>query len=369
MGNRTIYKRCTMAIFTQIGGISTGSITNVLKGPLAALFGKKGTITQYQYPEDLTADPSRMHFIKFDIYNITPVSFGTNECTTDNPSGITVVEKLSKSAALGSTGQINKALSPEKRTTNTSISLFMPDTLNMTYNSSWSGSPLPAAFKIAEVAGSLLDSIKQGKSFSDAFANAGGAATIAAATASSVGVSDTITSLGLKPVGLAMNPQVQMLYHGNDFRDFQFEFILTSKSKEEADQISAICNAFVYASSPSLDRSSLFFIPPSIFNISLRMAKKSNLSGLSAMLQKAGNSLVPGLNIGSKIGSAMGGDSSTENTRLFKVGDCVLKDVIVDYAPNGWAAHTDGAPLQTRLTLQFAETQVVHRDRFNGEIR
>ena len=168
-----------------------------------------------------------------------------------------------------------------------------------------------------------------------------------------------------------INPQIQMLYRGNGFRKFQFEFILTAKSKEESDQISAICNAFIFASSPSVSSASgMFFIPPSVFNIKLMMSKNTNLSGISAMLQKAGNNLVPGLDLGTKIGSAMGGSSAEENTRLFKTGDCVLEDVIVDYAPDGWAAHSGGAPLQTRLTLQFSEIHIVQRERLlKGEIR
>ena len=31
----------------------------------------------------------------------------------------------------------------------------------------------------------------------------------------------------------------------------------------------------------------------------------------------------------------------------------------LDYAPNGWAAYNDGFPIQTRLTLQFKEMDIV----------
>ena len=31
----------------------------------------------------------------------------------------------------------------------------------------------------------------------------------------------------------------------------------------------------------------------------------------------------------------------------------------IDYAPFGWATYTDGMPVQTRLSLQFQETQIV----------
>lgn len=348
-----------MAIFTQIGGISTGSITNVLKGPLSKLFGKDMGVQSYHYPENLTSDPARMHYVKFDIYNIQPVKFETTELTS-------TIEGAFKDI---STGKLTKTLQAPTKRSIASISLYMPDTLNMTYNNHYADAALPFSFKIAEKAGEFAQnlSINDGDIGKAIMATASSDATSlqVATQIPWFGAGADTTGLLLKAAGYASNPQVQMLYHGNSFREFQFEFILTAKSKEESDQISAICNAFVYASSPSVNRSSgMFFIPPSIFKIQLLMAEKTNLSGLSAMLQKAGNSLVPGLNLGTKIGSAMGGSKAAENNRLFKVGDCVLQNVNVDYAPNGWSAHSDGAPLQTRLTLNFSEIHIVHRDRF-----
>ena len=44
----------------------------------------------------------------------------------------------------------------------------------------------------------------------------------------------------------------------------------------------------------------------------------------------------------------------------------------VDYAPNGWIAYSDGSPIQTRLTLSFKETDIMHRDIFKdgkGSVR
>ena len=33
----------------------------------------------------------------------------------------------------------------------------------------------------------------------------------------------------------------------------------------------------------------------------------------------------------------------------------VIENIDVNYAPNGWAAHEDGAPVQTTITIQFKE--------------
>ena len=52
-----------------------------------------------------------------------------------------------------------------------------------------------------------------------------------------------------------------------------------------------------------------------------------------------------------------------ENTFLPRYTDCVLEDINVNFAPNGFAAHTDGAPIQTQLTLQFKEIEIVDKGR------
>lgn len=115
-------------------------------------------------------------------------------------------------------------------------------------------------------------------------------------------------------------------------------FIFTPKSQQESDHVSAIINAFVYASTPTIiPDGGMYFIPPSIFNMQFLMSAQNG---------------------------------GIENDRIFKVGNCVLEDVNVDYAPNGWAAYDGGAPLQTSLTLQFKEIQILDRNRmFNGEVR
>ena len=55
-----------------------------------------------------------------------------------------------------------------------------------------------------------------------------------------------------------------------------------------------------------------------------------------------------------------------ENTKLFDIGLCVLSNVTVDYAPNGWSTFIDGQPTQTRLTLQFKETSVITKSEVNA---
>ena len=50
------------------------------------------------------------------------------------------------------------------------------------------------------------------------------------------------------------------------------------------------------------------------------------------------------------------------NTNLFKTKQCVLENVTVDYAPNGYATHYDGNPVETRLSLIFTETTIIDKN-------
>lgn len=64
-----------MAIFHQIGGISSSSIGNVFKNPLSSLLeGGKGNVLNLKFPEDLGTDASRMHCVQIEIYNIISAS-------------------------------------------------------------------------------------------------------------------------------------------------------------------------------------------------------------------------------------------------------------------------------------------------------
>ena len=48
-----------------------------------------------------------------------------------------------------------------------------------------------------------------------------------------------------------------------------------------------------------------------------------------------------------------------ENKNIGKVKKSVIESMDVNHAPNGWATHTDGTPVQTVLTLQMKEIELV----------
>jgi hypothetical protein len=46
----------------------------------------------------------------------------------------------------------------------------------------------------------------------------------------------------------------------------------------------------------------------------------------------------------------------------------VLESVALDYAPNGYATHYDGAPIETRMQLIFKETTMISRADLNSNL-
>jgi hypothetical protein len=143
----------------------------------------------------------------------------------------------------------------------------------------------------------------------------------------------------LKGQGYAINPQLQMIFRGVGFRSFQLSFMFTPKSLEESTEVNDIIKTFKYHFSPGLEAGktdstqSMFLTSPSIFNVQFKIGQN-------------------------------------ENQYVPKYGDCVLADIDVNYAPNGFAAHENGAPVQTTLNLTFKEIVIVDRDKIaNGTLR
>ena len=130
----------------------------------------------------------------------------------------------------------------------------------------------------------------------------------------------------LNRAGYVFNPQQQLLFEGIDFRQFQMSFTFTPVSKDENDAVVNIIKTFRKYTAPEITREAggMFFRPPAVFDIDF---------------------LYNGQN----------------NPHINKIKTSVITNIDVNYAPNGWAAHTDGAPVQTTLTMTFRETSLVDR--------
>jgi hypothetical protein len=227
------------------------------------------------------------------------------------------------------------------------ISLYMPDTLNATYDANYEEMSLTADLGPTITTLRAIDS-----SISDVKKDVGNAigtnpAVLQAiqgtlgSRISGLGInSENLTTLLQRAQGFALNPQLQMVYRGTGLRSFQLSFTFTPKSASEATQVNNIINQFRFYSSPSLAQrsgsitqsttNSMFLVPPSVFEIEFYV------NGLKSV-------------------------------NLPRYGRCVMTGLDVNHAPNGFAAYDDSSMVQTTLQMSFKEMDILTRDNFNDE--
>ena len=411
-----------ISIPTSVAGVALpGSLGNLAKGPLSSLFAGNGVET-LQYPSDLATDPSKAHYVQFSIKEVVPAGWNSTngvvsgtkidlgglksgavaianysssvnqslvqnsttaasmETVISNGAGAVVngaaavasgvasgvnssfnalgLDTLSSyatkfvdiaySSVIGKTLKEGLSISPQTTTPRAVISLYMPDTLNAGYTSHYDTPSLQDAFgstiqglrSLSKTAGQLA----QGETIKSVISSDPGAINLQAKIAGNLagfagGNAQTTQSLVLQAQGYAINPQVQMLYNGIELRYFQLSFIFTPKSADETEQVDKIISMFKYYSSPALQAGaqtqtdSMFLIPPALFNVNFMI-------------------------------------NNIENRYLPKYGDCVLENLEVNYAPNGFASFENGAPVQTTLSLSFKETQIIDKTKLtNGDLR
>ena len=354
---------------TSIGGVSLPSgLANLASGPLSSLYQGSGVKT-YNYPRDLATSPTKSHYVTFTIKDVVPAGYVSSNGTVPNSetkisplsnlnsllptptSANTVVNQFVTGIGNGLSyiSQANLTISPKLTNPVGIVSLYMPDILEANYNSHYTEMSLAADTGLLQTirelnqatgdvgkafkAGSLMDAAKSlGRSASSDPA----VLDLLTKFANKLGV-DTgqLGSVLLKGQGFAINPQMQMIYQGISLREFNLSFTFTPKTATDSDTIDTILWLFKNYSLPTLTSTSststdsLFLVPPAVFNVDF---------------------LIKG----------------QENKYLPKYGDCALLDVAVNYAPNGFAAFDNGAPVQTTLNLHFKEIAALDRSKIGS---
>jgi hypothetical protein len=301
-----------ISIPTSIGGVSIpGLVTN---GPLGLLYKNPFGRQDLQYPRDLQS-ATRGHVVHFAINEIDPLRYEEAKqlglsVVTGVKDGIKSVEadKIFSGVSEGFTKltdgtviqNLNLAFKNRTKKSNKSISLYMPDTLNFTYAASYGQTDLLTAFSSVPLIGGAVSAVTQA-------------------------INNPLARLALKGTGYALNPNQQVLFDGIDFRNYQLAFTFTPYSKQEAQTVAAIIKMFKTYSTPRLVEGAgggMFFVPPSTFTPTFKF-------------------------------------NGQRNKNINQVTESVITNIIVDYAPQGFSAHTDGAPVQTTLTIDFRELELI----------
>jgi hypothetical protein len=357
------------------------SITGGVSGPLSSLYKNNYQRATYQYPRNLGTDSTRRHYINFTILEPDPSynnEIGNNLQKAGKQIVDNVEEVATKTAAdaatlaldsiipgLGTIGRnlLNGAKSvgsgasaaiqtiaqaDVKRRPRTYINLYVPDTVQVSYSASYNDQQ-----SLTDALGTPYFLAQAGSSVINAVGNmtSGGPPTVAnilnaagndpylrqfAGTllgkAGLVKDGQAVSQLLNRGIGQALNPQLQVLFQSVGFRTFQFDFTLTPYSAEEALAIEKIIYEFKYASAPEINRNGvfgtqgMFFKVPDMFDIQFFY-------------------------------------DGRENRKVHRITRCVLENISVDYAPIGWATYDGGEPVQTKLSLQFKEIEIVDKTR------
>ena len=384
---------------TNIGGFNLPFAQ--LQGPLSSLFQNQNP-KNLVYPADLGSNPAMGHAVQFEIFDYQS-GFGEatkgligefegaarNALNRTGEENVKAAKEAAKSAIDGgqtllrnatqdlttatsvfNTGAGKLALAAvtapsyqrQTKTSLATISLYMPDTLNVTYNSNYGEVNLTDSLGAKGFIGSAISdamrAVDKGgiDEAQKILIKEYGTAYLAGKVGNLLG--ENIGGLLQQAAGLYINPQTQLLYKGVDLRTFQLEFIFTPKSAQEAQTTKDICDSFAFYSLPGLSgasggRAGQFLIPPQLFKIKFKFLGKNDLIGsvssvFSSALSNSGLGFLTTSNPTSTI-------SNGNAAKIMTINECVLQNVNVDYAPNGWAAYNDGHPIQTRLTLQFKE--------------
>lgn len=349
-----------ISIPTSIGGINIPG--GIFDGPLSDLEGGDGTFF-YKYPRDLESS-TKSHSVHFWIEEVKEVELKTIENTVNNliQEGADLYEDTNFGEAISGTGKTladfagslwdqGTAAVEQKgfvaaarggaQSLVSGVFNMLPKGAEIYENGSQFlreregkiighiGLYMPENFEL-----STQISYDDNSSISTAMGSIPllGKA-VKAVTNFAEGANIEALKVGLNRAGYVFNPNKQVLFNGVEFRNFNLSFTFTPYSAAEAMQIKKIVEKFRMYASPKrntqLDtagtKSSMFWVPPAYFNLKFMF----------------------------------GGQ---ENTNLPKIKKCIIKSIDVNYAPNGWTTHSDGAPVQTTMTIEFQETALIGRD-------
>jgi hypothetical protein len=305
----------------------------------------------YRYPIDLGSS-DKGHYMMFHINKQTRSKITgneVNEAPTVIQNRINFGIRSPASYALGLvTNNANKAVAFSRTIQRVSdnVALYMPDTLNFTNQQGYSDAGLTgmlaAGSSILSQGSSITDNLKGITEGDLAKRLPGIIGNLSPALATIVKEKSALLSAGLTAyTGAVINPMLEMIYSTPAFREFQFDFMLYPRSEKEAMEVQKIINRLYFHQAPEIEPEGegFFLIPPSEFDILFYY-------------------------------------NGAINPNIPQISTCVLTNINVNYAPNGFSAYEvqgevraqpgrTGMPVAIQLTLNFKETEIMTKKNFD----
>jgi hypothetical protein len=305
--------------------------------PLNVLEQNGYNVNSFTYPVDLGNDPGEPHCIVFYINES-----GNTQYTTA-PASNSAVPVNSAGGPASATLQINNQQSNQTNYSkqnisrvSTVITMYIPPAVQASYATDWDnvGLGVPGAIlkDITSSNPSLSRAVKE-ISISVAAAFAKDAVDFATNSVSE--------SLGTEVIGgvsmiarAAINPHLEMIFKGINFREFQFDFKFTPRSPQEAQTALNIIQCFKFYSAPEIKTGAddaRYYIYPAEFDIEFW-------------------------------------SNGRPNTAINKISTCACTSVNINWTGSGgWSSFRtgaiNGAPVEVNLSLQFKELEIMTKNR------
>lgn len=275
-----------------------------------------------RFPSDVGAMSTGKHYITFFIneQENARIRFSSGAV---NPTAAAAVDQNTGNSSAGNMIGISVPRAPTKRLAG-SITLYMPNQISVQHKANYGeaevglvGAAAMAAFKSYQQGGVALadtiDAIKANASAEIAGAFEGAGVTGAKAIESIM-------------TGKTTNNRTEMKFEGIDRRSFQFTFRLMPRSAEEANSIQQIVTMFRLHSMPEFanEGGGRTLISPSTFDIVYS----------------------PG-------------------EHLHRISTSVLESIDVRFGGDRPQFFSDNHPVETQLTLQFKELEIITKERIN----
>ena len=294
-----------------------------------------------KYPLDL--ESANGHYMIFNIHARTDSAsdLPANDINISNDSLGTYNNTFSSERFFDSGGSVNvpgfgnvsagKNIQMIKDT----IVLYMPDDVSVNYKANYEG----AEIGLAVAAGASIGDLMKGNTGGGDMARGLGLQ-FAKFIEPVLNLGSLTTAQGLnaliqRKTGLATQPMAEMTFTGIDFRTFSYSFTMTPRSREEAREIKRILDTFTFHMLPEKlgEGAPLAFRVPSEFTI--------------RYMYRGG-----------------------ENNYLNHLTFCALTNMKIDYGGGERYQtfrpdETGAPPIQTKVTLDFQELELVDKRRFN----
>lgn len=136
------------------------------------------------------------------------------------------------------------------------------------------------------------------------------------------------TGLLKRTKGATINPNLELLFNGPALRPFSFQFRLSARSKDEAEEIIRIIRFFKQGMAPIRTEGNLFLLAPHTFQVHFVHAP-----------------------------------SNGEHPYIGKMKECALKTFSTDYTPeNNYTTLRDGFMTSYTISMEFQELEPVYND-------